>query len=84
MLNISTRDRLYFSTPNELKLADITPIFKKEDSTQPKNYRPVKVLPCVPKVFERIIQKQLSEYIEKFYIHFCVVTKKVLVLRKLC
>ena len=30
--------------PNELKLADITPIFKKEESTMAKNYRPVSVL----------------------------------------
>ena len=51
--------------PNELKLADIIPIFKKEESTLAKNYRPVSALPCIAKVFERIIQKQLSEYIEE-------------------
>ena len=47
-----------------LKLADITPIINKGDSTQAKNYRPVSVLYYVSKVFERIILKQLSEYIE--------------------
>ena len=51
--------------PYELKLADIIPIFKKEESTLAKNYRPVSALPCISKVFERITQKQLSEYIEK-------------------
>ena len=51
---------------NELKLADIIPIFKNKDLTLAKKYRPVSVLPCVSKVFERIIQKQLSENIEKF------------------
>ena len=54
------------SFPVELKLADITPIFKKEDATLPKNYRPVSVLPSVSKVFERIMQKQLLQYIETF------------------
>ena len=54
------------SFPDELKLADITPIFKKEDATLPKNYRPVSVLPSVSKVFERIMQKQLLQYIETF------------------
>ena len=30
--------------PNELKAADITPIFKNEDSLNKENYRPVNVL----------------------------------------
>ena len=54
------------SFPDELKLADITPIFKKEDATLPKNYRPDSALPSVSKVFERIAQKQLLQYIETF------------------
>ena len=33
--------------PNELKLADITPTLKRDDSTLAKNYRPVSVLHCV-------------------------------------
>ena len=51
--------------PKNLKVADITPIFKKEDSTLAKNYRPVSVLPVISKIFERIIQKQISDYIDK-------------------
>ena len=35
-----------------------------------KNYRPVSVLPCVSKTFERIIQKQLFQYTEKFLSSF--------------
>ena len=54
------------SFPNELKLADITPILKRDDSTLAKNYRPVSVLPCVSKMFERIMQKHIFQYIEKF------------------
>ena len=52
--------------PNELKKADVTPIFKKDDSTKAKNYRPVSVLPVVSKVFERIMYKEISEYINQF------------------
>ena len=55
--------------PNELNLADITPIFKKEDSILAKNYRPVRVF--VSKVFERIIQKRLFSTLKNFYLHFC-------------
>ena len=51
--------------PNELKLADITPILKKDNSTLAKKYRTVSVLPCISKIFERIMQKQLFQYIEK-------------------
>ena len=51
--------------PDNLKLADITPIFKKDDATLAKNYRPVSVLPCASKRFERIIQKQLMSYVDK-------------------
>ena len=31
--------------PNKLKLADVTPIFKNDDATNAKNYRPVSVIP---------------------------------------
>ena len=49
-----------------LKLADITPVFKKKNPTLAENYRPVSVLPTVSKVFEQIIQKQLSTHTERF------------------
>ena len=55
--------KLYF--PNELNLADITPIYKKKDPTLVENYRPVIVLPFVSKMFERIIQIQYSNYVDK-------------------
>ena len=54
--------------PNKLKEADITPIFKKDrikkkDATNVENYRPVSVLPSTSKIFERVMQTQISEYI---------------------
>ena len=56
--------------PSKLKLADITAIYKSEDATCVKNYRPVSVLPVVSKVFERIMQGQISSYIEKYLSQF--------------
>ena len=50
---------------NELKLADITPIFKSVDSTAKKNYRPISILKSVSKLFEKLIHKQLSPFFEK-------------------
>ena len=52
--------------PENLKLADVPPIFKKKDKTFIENYRPVSVLPIASKIFERIMQKQIYDYIEKF------------------
>ena len=52
--------------PKDLKLADITPIFKKGDPNLTKNYRPISILPSVSKVFERLMQKQLILYINNF------------------
>ena len=51
--------------PTNLKLADISPIFKKDDATLAKNDRPVSVLPVVLKIFERIMQKQITAYIDE-------------------
>ena len=50
-----------------MKLADITPVYKKNDPLDDKtNYRPVSVLPVVSKVSERIIQKQINDFIVSF------------------
>ena len=50
-------------------MANITPIFKKDDPLDKSNYRPVKILPLISKVFERLIYNQLSEYTESFLNH---------------
>ena len=54
--------------PDKAKNADIVPIFKrdkkkKKDATDVHNYRPVSVLPSTSKVFERIIQSQIAEFV---------------------
>ena len=41
-------------------------IFKKKDKTFVENYRPANALPRVSKIFERIMQKQISDYTGKF------------------
>ena len=52
--------------PSKLKLADVTPIHKKLQKIVKGNYRPVSVLAVVSKIFERIIDKQTNNYIEKY------------------
>ena len=48
--------------PNQLKIAKVTPIYKKDDKKIITNYRPISVLPVVSKVFETVIHEQLSDY----------------------
>ena len=52
--------------PDSLKIANITPVHKKDEPTDKKNYRPVSVLPLLSKVFERLLYDQLSDYSEKY------------------
>ena len=51
--------------PNFLKMARITSVFKKGDPTQFGNYRPISVLSVLSKIFERIIQVRLSDFLVK-------------------
>ena len=51
-----------------LKVARITPIYKDGDYTNTKNYCPISMLPTIAKVFEKIVCKQLYNYIETFNI----------------
>ena len=55
--------------PDDLKLADIAPIFKKEDLNK-ENYRPVSILPHLSKVFERILYKQIDSFMKKKFSHY--------------
>ena len=54
------------SFPDSLKLANITPIHKKDERTLKENYRPVSVLLLLSTIFERLIYDQLSEYLEQY------------------
>ena len=44
------------SFPTELKIADVSPAFKKDDPLKTKNYRPVSVLPVVSRELENCIR----------------------------
>ena len=49
--------------PAEWKLAEICPIFKRDDEFDKPKYRPASILVLLDKVFERCVQKQLVQYI---------------------
>ena len=51
--------------PTDWKSAKIIPLHKKDDLLNPKNYRPVAILPIFSKVLERSIFNQISKYLSE-------------------
>ena len=62
--------------PEQLKYADVKPVFKKDFRTDKKNYRPISILPNVSKIYERCINKQLEEYFRHCYLNINVALEK--------
>ena len=49
--------------PCKLKKAIVTPIYKKEDPELPENYRPISITGALTKVFEKLLYKQINDYL---------------------
>ena len=48
--------------PSKLKTAKVIPVYKKNDKTLLKNYRPISVLPVVSKIIENVMHNQMMDY----------------------
>ena len=62
-MNECIKDNVF---PTKMKLAYVTPIFKKGDKLDSTNYRPISVTPSFAKIFERLTQ--IMEFIDKYKI----------------
>ena len=51
--------------PSGLKLAKVIALYKKGSRHLPENYRPISLLNCFSKIFERLIYKQMMSFINK-------------------
>ena len=51
--------------PQEWKAAKIIPLHKSGSTKSFDNYRPISVLPMVSKVIEKIVRKQLMNFLDK-------------------
>ena len=58
------------SFPQLLKNAKLFPIYKGGPNNDPSNYRPISILPVIPKVIEKHVTKHLFAYLNKYnHIH---------------
>ncbi len=59
LFSMSLTESVY---PTKWKLAHVLPLFKKGDKTITFNYRPISLISCVGKLFERAVFKHISNY----------------------
>ena len=62
VINLSIRDGIF---PTLWKKSKIVPLLKKGDALNPKNYRPVALLPVLSKILEKVYFAQLVQYLEE-------------------
>ena len=62
VINLSISSKIF---PNFWKSAKIIPLHKKEDILNPKNYRPVAILPIFSKILERSVFNQINKYLSE-------------------
>ena len=56
--------------PATLKMAEITPAHKKDETTLKENFRPISILPSVSKIFERTMYDHIYEYMGTKLSHY--------------
>ena len=63
LLAIYQRSWLTGEVPEDWRLADVTPIFKKGHKEDPGNYRPVSLNSVLGKVMEQIILGEITQHV---------------------
>ena len=60
--NLSLQEGIF---PDELKIANVIPLYKNDDVMMFNHYRPVSLLCVLSKVFEKIMYERLLKFLEK-------------------
>ena len=63
LINISFESGVY---PDMLKNAKVIPLYKSGCCKDLNNYRPISLLVSISKIFERVMQRRLYNYLEKY------------------
>ena len=70
LANIINNDISNNNYSEHAKTATVRPIFKKDDRTKIKNYRPVSLLNIFSKIYERFLHENLTDYVDSFLSKF--------------
>ena len=62
VINLSLQNGI---VPSNWKVAQVTPLYKKDDETEASNYNPMSILPILSKILERSVHYQLVNYLEQ-------------------
>ena len=70
LTNIITQDLISNCYAEKAKTASVRPTYKKKDRDKIENYRPVSILNCFSKVYERYLHDQFKPFVDTFFIRF--------------
>ena len=73
LLNDSIRTSEF---PGDLKMSELSALFKNKDSLYRGNYRPVNILPCISKLFEKVYADQLKKHFDDILSSLLAVFRK--------
>ena len=55
----------YSVFPTHCQIAKLKPLFKKDSTTLPKNYRPISLVPLISKIFEKVVHDQTQPFLDE-------------------
>ena len=79
LTNIIDKDIDQNNYSENAKTANVKPVFKKDDRTKIKNYRPVSLLNIFSKIYERYLHKSLTPFVNSFLSEFISASGKLIV-----
>ena len=76
LTNIINNHLLRNSFSDSAKIASVRPIFKKGERTEIGNFRPVSILNCFSKIYERFLHNQIAPFSNEFLSDFISTYRK--------
>ena len=65
MTNVINNDLSNNAFSESAKLASVRPIYNKDDRNEIKSYRPVSILNCFSKIYEKFLNEQLLPFVNR-------------------